>query len=719
MNKLFRVGFYLFLVVAMALGAAGPALALPERSSAGQTAEGRYIVRLKPMSTAAARGSAIQRVKDKGGKVLFEYKAGFSGYAAILTAAQLAAVKADMATAEVRPDVRISLSPIELATQKPVGVGDVNAKGLATQPAVTWGLDRIDQRDITLNNTYNYTTTASNVHAYVIDTGLASGLAEFQNRVGNGIDMIDLDNNAIDCNGHGTHVAGTIASTTYGVAKKAIVHPVRVLDCEGSGYWSGVVAGMEWVISNHSSPAVANMSLGGEYDDWINDTVEAMVDAGITVVVAAGNEAEDACFYSPASASGAISVGATDTMDRLTYFSNFGMCVDIFAPGDAITSTSKEGKTAVYSGTSMASPHVAGVAALYLADNPTAEPSEVATWLGANATANAVVDDLGDAPNLFLFSMANGGEYVTPLWPTGIGGSVESYFLWRPIQDATAYKLRLVKGTTTRVIEVDDTDLSGYRGTVVTGLARGSKYKWSVSYYKNGAWSNYGPAVDLNVVKLGTGFNSKFTNDMLGWTGVLGKWTIGGGNLNNNAKAGMMTSVVNSGYYDSFNFKARYRRTETCLWGYCLPTVFWFGANPSSTDNWGFWREGVAVFLYNDEWMRVVMVRDFTWYDIAEGSVPTNWQGWNDLEVDVSGDDLYININGYEVELTDAIYSLTGKVGFGQYGEAATDKLSVDSVILVPASQRFAPAEAGSSLPQLDPARFGPAQNPMELLRQR
>jgi serine protease len=203
----------------------------------------------------------------------------------------------------------------------------------ATQTGVTWGIDRVDQRNLPLNSSYIYDTTASNVHAYIVDTGVLGTHTEFSGRMGNGYTAITDANGTNDCNGHGTHVAGTVAGTTYGVAKAARVHPVRVLGCNGSGTNAGVIAGMDWVVANHVKPAVANMSLGGGASTATDDAIQRMYAAGVTVVVAAGNDNANACNYSPARAPNAITVGSTTNTDARSSFSNFGTCLDIWGPG--------------------------------------------------------------------------------------------------------------------------------------------------------------------------------------------------------------------------------------------------------------------------------------------------------------------------------------------------------------------------------------------------
>ena len=276
----------------------------------------------------------------------------------------------------------------------------------ATQTGATWGLDRIDQNDLPLNSSYTYPTGGSTVHAYIIDTGVYTAHSNFGGRIGNGYDAIGGGTG--DCQGHGTHVAGTVGSTTYGVAKSVVIHPVRVLGCDGSGSVSGIVAGFDWVRANHVKPAVANASLGGGASSAMDTAASNLVAAGVTTVVAAGNDNSNACNYSPARASGVITVGSTDSSDNRSSFSNYGSCVEIYAPGSNITSTSRTGSTTSMSGTSMASPHVAGAAALYLAANPSATPSQVGSALINNGTSNTINGIPSGANKMLNISFLNG-----------------------------------------------------------------------------------------------------------------------------------------------------------------------------------------------------------------------------------------------------------------------------------------------------------------------
>jgi subtilisin family serine protease len=265
----------------------------------------------------------------------------------------------------------------------------------------SWGLDRIDQADLPLDTSYTYPNAGEGVTAYIIDTGIWASTGDFSGRTGTGFSAILPGLQGFDCNGHGTHVAGTVGGTRYGVAKEVTIVPVQVLTCAGSGTTAGVIQGVDWVTANAVKPAVANMSLGGGVSDALDAAIAASIDSGVTYVVAAGNETADACGVSPARTPEAITVAASTEADARADFSNYGECVDLFAPGEDITSPYLLGNPMALSGTSMASPHVAGAAAVYLSAHPDASPAEVAAALSDAATTGAISDVQG-SPNLLL-----------------------------------------------------------------------------------------------------------------------------------------------------------------------------------------------------------------------------------------------------------------------------------------------------------------------------
>lgn len=370
----------------------------------------RYIVVFEDW-TAGALGeeSRSQEVAEElaivyGGKIDKIYRHAINGYSVEMTEKEAYTLSRDPRVKFVEEDSEVSIN--------------------ATQTNATWGLDRIDQRDRPLNSTYVYTPTGSGVNAYIIDTGIRRTHGDFGSRAFAGYDAIGDGQNSNDCNGHGTHVAGTVGGTTYGVAKSARLYAVRVLGCNGSGSNSGVIAGIDWVANNHVKPAVANMSLGGGASTATDNAVQNAINAGVTMVVAAGNENQNACNVSPARAPNAITVGSTTSTDARSSFSNFGTCVDIFAPGSSITSAWYTSNTATntISGTSMASPHVAGVAALFLQNNTTASPATVRSAIVNSASANKLTSIGTGSPNLLLYSpLTTGGG--TPPPPSGCGGT--------------------------------------------------------------------------------------------------------------------------------------------------------------------------------------------------------------------------------------------------------------------------------------------------------
>jgi subtilisin family serine protease len=364
----------------------------------------------------AEHTAASDVVSSTGADVLYSYTHVLRGFAATLPEQAVRALARNPNVLFIEADKTVTLDE--------------------TQTPATWGLDRIDQRNLPLSNSYTYNVTGSGVNVYVIDTGIRQTHAQFGGRAVHGYTAINDGRGSSDCNGHGTHVAGTIGGSTYGVAKAARLYAVRVLNCSGSGSTSGVIAGVDWVTSNHQDPAVANMSLGGGISSALDAAVNNSIGAGVTYAIAAGNSNANACNGSPARVAAAITVGATTSSDARASYSNFGTCLDLFAPGSSITSAWSTSDTAIntISGTSMATPHVAGVAALYLQSNPSASPSAVRDAIVNGATTGVVTSAGSGSPNRLLYSLLTGGgpgpgptPTPVPTQPPAGCGLAESY----------------------------------------------------------------------------------------------------------------------------------------------------------------------------------------------------------------------------------------------------------------------------------------------------
>ena len=369
----------------------------------GRPIEDRYIVVFKRGASREAVRFGRDEARRRGGRVHHEYTHALSGFAATLTSPAVDALRRNPNVEYIEADTVVTTSDV--------------------QAEPTWGLDRIDQRNLPLDRTYTYNSTGSRVRAYVIDTGIRTTHVEFGGRVMAGATVIDDGMGAQDCNGHGTHVAATLGGSTHGVAKQVQLVPVRVLDCSGAGRASGVIAAVDWVTADHlpGQPAVANLSLGGGPSDALDSAVANSISDGVSYAIAAGNDNYDACNDSPARVGAAMTVGSATSSDARSSFSNYGPCLDLFAPGSTIRSAwhTADTASATASGTSMATPHVAGVTALYLQANPSASPSTVQGAIVTTATSNVVSDPGTGSPNRLVYSMT---ESTPPLAPPGFVG---------------------------------------------------------------------------------------------------------------------------------------------------------------------------------------------------------------------------------------------------------------------------------------------------------
>ncbi|MGW2327826.1 S8 family peptidase [Streptomyces sp. NPDC001700] len=376
-----------FVAVPAGAATAKPAEGTVYGTQATNAVDGSYIVMLKGGQTVKAAAEGKDLAQSYGGKVSRSYDSAVNGFSATgLSETEAKRLAADPSVAKVVQNHRYSIKTTQ-----------------ADPPS--WGLDRIDQDDTKGDKKYTYPDSAGEgVTAYVIDTGVRATHKDFDGRVTSGFDAIDNDDDADDGNGHGTHVAGTIAGTDHGVAKKAKVVGVRVLDDQGSGTTEQVVAGIDWVTKNHKGPSVANMSLGGTPDEALDAAVQKAIDSGVTFGVAAGNESADASGSSPARVEDAITVASSTDADEQSDFSNFGKVVDIYAPGSDITSDWNTGDDATntISGTSMATPHVVGAAAVYLSGHQDAKPADVAKALTDGATADKISNPSEGTPNKLL-----------------------------------------------------------------------------------------------------------------------------------------------------------------------------------------------------------------------------------------------------------------------------------------------------------------------------
>ncbi len=452
----------------LALTVSGPAAAEPpESAGSAATSPATYIVQFTRGTNARAEAAMAAA---SGLNVARPLSNALTGMIVDLTPTQAAALARNPRVAAIEQD------------------GPVQA--WESQSGPTWGLDRVDQRTLPLSGTYTYGPTGQGVTAYVIDSGIFANHADFGGRVVAGYSVISDQYGTSDCAGHGTHVAGTLAGSTWGVAKGATLVPVRVLNCNASGTWAGVISGIDWVIGHHGAgqPAVANISLGGGASSSVDAAIRNLVNDGITVAVAAGNANANACNYSPAREPVALTVGATTSSDARASYSNFGTCVDLFGPGSSITSAyyTSTTATALMSGTSMASPHVAGTAALILSTSPGLTPAQVGAEVFSDATAGIVGNPGTGSPNRMLFTdpvvaptapaaptnvIATAGvESATVTWTQGGNGG-------SPLTSQTVYVYEGTSETASRTVSVSGSEASA----TITSLSPDTEYRFRIS----------------------------------------------------------------------------------------------------------------------------------------------------------------------------------------------------------------------------------------------
>jgi subtilisin family serine protease len=641
-----------------------------------------YIVVYKNSISAFSNKNTIKgEVAAKGGKVLFIYDAVLNGYSAYLPPAALEMVRANPAVEYVEPNSVVSID------DDSTGEGEIGAE--AVQTGATWGLDRVDQRSLPLSTTYNYNATAPSVHVYVIDTGILYTHTLFGGRATKGYDA--WGGTGVDCNGHGTHVAGTIGSTTYGIAKGVKLHGVRVLDCGGGGTSATVIAGMNWVATNRILPAVANMSLGGLASTAIDTAVNHLISHTVTVVVAAGNSNANACLYSPARVPNAITVGATDKYDNRSSFSNWGTCLDLFAPGTDITSTWIGSNTATNTipGTSMASPHVAGVAALYLQSHTTASPATVATAIKNSATTGKVVGPGTGSANRLLYSLltiAPPSTTPTPILPSGVSQVRTPTYKWSKITSATKYQFQVVRGTTVvldRLITSPVCTTTTCSNTPTTSLIDFT-YKWRVRAYKSGVWGAYS---GYKTFYIANGFSSSFNGSMSGWARKAGgTWSVNSTTMYTDGLTYYWSSAYRlNSIYGRFEYSARVKRE-----------------NDTNFANYLIVRAGSSVLSSNSRWVPNYMFgyvnagyfsiwkvdsagNEVALYSWAESPAIIPY-GWNTLKVYGSGSTFKFYINGTLVGTVIDSTLTQGYVGVQMYKDVTAGKFLVDwATLTIPA----------------------------------
>lgn len=455
--------------------------ALPQYRK-GKKIQDRYIVVYKPGVSAAGRRNAIRRtVEADGGQVQFFYSRALNGFSAYLPGPALRAVRADPAVAYVEADALVQIMDEKAGDG---AGGDEDERMIQANPG--WGLDRVDQRDRPIDDNYFYPYGAANVHVYVIDTGINTIHLEFGGRAT--ADFDSVGGSGEDCHGHGTHVSGIIGGSTYGAAKSARLHGIRVLDCYGFGSVSTLLAGMDYVAANLQKPAVVNMSIGGDASPSIDAATQELIDLGALVVAAAGNSNDNACLYSPARAPAALTVGATAEDDSRSFYSNYGSCLDLFAPGDNILSAWVGGNKATHtmSGTSMAAPLVSGAAALYLQANPASWPAGVTYAINRSATTGKVSDPAGSINRLLYTLLWD----LDALEPAGEITSTRPEYSWTSVPGAASYELQVWSGST-KVLDL--TRSSAYCmgdecSAQLWKLLNAGFYQWRVRPYTGGAW---------------------------------------------------------------------------------------------------------------------------------------------------------------------------------------------------------------------------------------
>lgn len=660
-----------------------------------------YIVVYKKGFSSASNAADIQSsVSAMGGEVKFVYQTALNGYSAYLPAQALASIRANPAVDYVAADAMIQLEPENIVT------------GKTTQNGVTWGIDRIDQHGMPLSTVYNYSKTGNGVNVYIIDTGIRATHVEFGGRATLDYDAVGDGQNGNDCNGHGTHVAGIVGSATYGVAKNVQLHAVRIFGCTGGASFSQVISGVDWVTTNHVSPAVANMSLGGSSYDPLDAAVNNMIDSGVVLTVSAGNSNSDACAYSPARVPNAITVGATNIDDSRgaiintdgsrTYYSNWGPCLDVFAPGTDITSLwdNSDVDTATISGTSMASPHVAGVAALYMEDHPNATALEVRDAIVDTSTRNYVTAPAAGSPNRLLYSLF-GPTYPIPdaFLPAGSILQKTPTFTWSRIPEAAQYQFQLIRNGVLVYTKTVAANLCTTRicsNTPAYTLQSGSSiYKWRVRALISGIWKPYSLYKTFTIYKAAGEFNSQFVGPK-DWQPVTGTWNIHANTYyHTTGLYGYAASSAHIGNYATLDYQVSMMRYGCA---YCANILFVRG-NPSKLSPDHYWKNGYIFEYTNDRYISAWVAADGYYYPLLFWTYApvVKPNRFNILRVQATGNQLRFYVNNQLVWAGVDSTLTAGQVGVGVYkdGSGGTH-LYVDWAKLKPFL--LAPALAPSSL---------------------
>lgn len=683
----------------------------PLGSATGAIIPNQYIVTYKDSLTAAERNAVLKQMKSLKGKILFQYDA--SGFAAILSPAALLAIRLNPAVASVDPDQEMNVTPID-DPNAASGIGSITNQALQTQ--VSWGLDRLDADPLaseTLNNSYTYNYTGAGVNVYIIDTGINT--ADMSGRIAKDFTNVGKNKKFNDCNGHGTYVASLVGGTTYGAAKKVKLHNVRVLDCNGVGSTSQIKAGIQWVSSHFQKPAIALLTVNGDYEPFSSQIADAVDNKGLVFVVAAGNENDDSCPNNQDLIDSAIRVGATTITDDRASFSNYGnTCVDILAPGAGIPGSWFNSSRNVLSGTAPAAAYTAGVAALFMQRNsnlnyqiyPT--PADVKDGILADSVGLAT-----DDPNLLVYSYFPNDcppgvcddptITPTPQTPIGMITDTEPVFEWSNPAIVDSYVLRVYKGTSTvYTSEVIDAASCGdpcsddpFSATIpLATLSKGVQYYWALATITDGKMGVYSQKMPFMPYAIADPFKTiqPFTANSTGFASTAGSWARVSGVYQTAGKANLYSSAQYSALYDTLTYTTRMKHNGPCVTceNYMIVRGVPNPIDPTSKE----WYSGIKFIWTEDGHYSIVKVSNNTSTEIvaltstsAIITDPNADTHWNFVQVVMDNDHFQFNINDTTVwdsvtagvTLAAADY---GQVGFGMKTNTAKNFLWIDYAIM-------------------------------------